>query len=140
MQAQLEQLKSRTTDHSLGAQEYNKLSTPRFETMEEKKARLEREEERAELQGDIAVSFRLSTPNPKYIYYTEVPEGCNHCPRDESPDHAVELGEDEEQQTAKHISFSRTLEVRRTNSRGPPTRVHQNQAAFSHDEGYVSKA
>eukprot|EP00731_Ephydatia_muelleri_P031590 Em0023g97a len=139
MQEQLERLKPRTTDRSLGTQERNKLSTPRFETMEEKKARLEREEERAELQGDIAVSFRLSTPNPKYIYYTEVPEGCNYCPGEErlrTPDPPGGLGEDTEQQAAaKHISFSNTLKVCRSSSRGPPTRE-----ASGFNEGYVTKA
>lgn len=120
MQAQLERLKSHTINSEV--QERNKSLEPRFETMEEKKARLEREEEYADLHGDVAVSFRLSAPNPRCIYYTEVPEGYNYCPKDcslEIPYPTAALQEKTEQQTTRHISFNKTLEVLRTNSTVP---------------------
>ena len=111
--------------------------TPRFETTEERKARLEKEKEFAELQGDIAVSFRLSAPNPRYIYFTEVPEGYHYCSQRESlgtPEHA----EYTEQQPTKHISFSNTSEVLRSSSyarRGSDTKEQRLQSAQNGGDG-----
>ena len=140
MQAQLEELKVRP---STQAQERNRSLTPRFETMEEKRARLEKEKDCAELQGDIAVSFRLSAPNPGYIYYTEVPEGYHYCPKPESigtSDH-TRLWDSMEQQASKHISFSNTED--RGGSSGPttkrisdPPRVQRSQSPRSEGERF----
>lgn len=49
-------------------QERSKLSMPRFETIEEKKQRLKREQETKEF-GEVAVSFRLSQLNPNFKFY-----------------------------------------------------------------------
>lgn len=50
-----------------------RFHTPRFETVQEKEERTRRERELAEF-GEVAVAFRLSTPNPLYTYYTDLPE------------------------------------------------------------------
>lgn len=55
------------------AEEKKRMAMPRFETPQEQEARLQREKERAEF-GDVSVTFRLSTPNVKYTYYTDMPE------------------------------------------------------------------
>ena len=52
-------------------EERMKLATPRFETIEEKKARIVQMQELKEF-GEVAVSFRLSTPNPEYLYCGQV--------------------------------------------------------------------
>ena len=62
-------------------EERNKLSLPRFETLEEKKARLQHEKELIEF-GDIAVSFRLSHMNPQYTYF--ISDGIDTCPLKEN--------------------------------------------------------
>ncbi len=49
-------------------EERNKQSMPRFETMEEKRLRLKREEEEKEF-GEVAVTFRLSRLNPQFTYF-----------------------------------------------------------------------
>ena len=43
------------------------MCIPRFETAEEKEQRIKNEREMAEF-GPIAVEFRLSTPDPRYLY------------------------------------------------------------------------
>lgn len=47
-------------------EERRKMWIPRFETANEKEQRVRNERERAEF-GPIAVEFRLSTPDPRYI-------------------------------------------------------------------------
>ena len=51
-------------------EERNKLSMPRFETMEEKQLRLQKEQELKEF-GEVAVSFRLSHLNPQFTYFLD---------------------------------------------------------------------
>ncbi len=58
--------------HEKMEEERKKVSVPRFETLQEKIERKKREKELAEF-GEAAVAFRLSTPNPSYKYYTEIP-------------------------------------------------------------------
>ena len=45
-----------------------KLSVPRFETVVEREERLRKEKELSEF-GKVAVAFRLSTPNPRYLQH-----------------------------------------------------------------------
>ena len=53
-------------------EEQKRSLMPRFETLAERELRLKREREFAAF-GEVAVAFSLSTPNPKYKYFTEIP-------------------------------------------------------------------
>ena len=72
----MRQLQATTRDanfQSKQEEERKKLSMPRFETAAEREERVKKEVELAKF-GEVAIAFRLSTPDTSnYTYYTEVP-------------------------------------------------------------------
>lgn len=70
-------------------EEKKRMAMPRFETPQEQEARLQREKERAEF-GNVSVAFRLSTPNAKYTYYTDMPEEFYSKDREEDDGTALD--------------------------------------------------
>ena len=94
LSSRMHQLHSSSDDkeaHENLTEERKKLAMPRFETLQEREDRLRREKERAEF-GDVSVAFRLSTPNPGYTYYTDLPEGFrNDVEEEDKEESAVEL-------------------------------------------------
>lgn len=79
-ETQMRQLQAATRDanyQSKQEEERKKLSMPRFETAAEKEERVKKEMELTKF-GEVAIAFRLSTPDTSnYTYYTEVPGECH---------------------------------------------------------------
>ena len=75
----MRQLQATTRDanfQSKQEEERKKLSVPRFETAAEREERVKKEVELTRF-GEVAIAFRLSTPDTSnYTYYTEVPGEC----------------------------------------------------------------
>lgn len=79
-ESQMRQLQVATRDANFQTkqeEERKKLSMPRFETAAEKEERVKKEVELAKF-GEVAIAFRLSSPDPNsYTYYTELPGECH---------------------------------------------------------------
>ena len=79
-ETQMRQLQAATRDANFRTkqeEERKKLSMPRFETAAEKEERMKKEVELAKF-GEVAIAFRLSSPDPhSYTYYTELPGECH---------------------------------------------------------------
>ena len=79
-ETQMRQLQAATRDanfQSKQEEERKKLSMPRFETAAEREERVKKEMELTKF-GEVAIAFRLSTPDTgNYTYYTEVPGECH---------------------------------------------------------------